>query len=393
MARSAGGFRRWERTAPMSLFAIREWFRMRRLSRVGALAVAFVICAGVSAHAALRAIAARPETVAEAPPVPTGYEALEHFPGAAALYADEPAPVEAAAPVAETAIAGATGSIALPDIPLPPGAGDYAGDASIHPAQPFSMKNASAVDKGRALQCLTAAVYYEAATEPDAGQQAVAQVLAQRPPLDTQLTGDEVKSAFRNSGLFLESSLAKGTLPQGTVPDMKAALIVLRQALTATLNTTSQTQGAPSTGTPPEQPVATSAGAFVAAVAPASAQQAQAAAAVLVPSLLPKTIAKNDPLQQAGPIAADDIVEPGVTAQTVPIASKGAEATARAMPNAAALSLLQEALQASPKGAGAAASLLLDDTMMLDLLPAMKAPASPLGADTTIARSNIPPPP
>jgi hypothetical protein len=112
-----------------------------------------------------------------------------------------------------------------------------------------------------------------------------------------------------------------------------------------------------------------------------------------VPSLLPKTIAKNDPLQQTGPLVADDIVEPGVPAQTVPIASKGAEATARTTPSAATLSLLQEALQTSPKGAGAAVSLLLDDTKMLDLLPAMKAPASPLGADTNIARSNVPPPP
>lgn len=224
-------------------------------------------------------------------------------------------------------------------------------------------------------------------------QQAVAQVLAQRPPLDTQLTGDEVKSAFRNSGLFLESSLANGTLPQGTLPDMKAALIVLRQALTATLNTSGQTQGLPSTGAPPEQPAPTPTGAINAAVGPASAQQAQAAAAMLVPSLLPKTIAKNDPLQQADPLVADDIVEPGVPAQTVPIASKGAEATARTTPSAATLSLLQEALQTSPKGAGAAVSLLLDDTKMLDLLPAMKAPASPLGADTNIARSNVPPPP
>ncbi len=179
MARSAGGFRQWERTAPMDLFAIRDWFRMPRLSRVGALAIAFVICAGVSAHAALRAIA-RPDAVAEAPPAPTGYEALEHFPGAAALYIDEPEPIPAAAPGPETAIAGATGSIALPDIPLPPGAGSYVADASIHPAQPFSMIRASAIDKARALQCLTAAVYYEAATEPDAGQQAVAQVVLNR---------------------------------------------------------------------------------------------------------------------------------------------------------------------------------------------------------------------
>ena len=166
----------------MNWFAIREWFRMRRLSKLGALWIAFVICAGVSAHAALRAIASRPDVVAEAPPPPIGYEAEEHFPGAAALYADDPAPVPvvAAAQPEETAIAGATGSIALPDLPLPPNAGDYAADASIHPALPFSMQAASAVDKGRALQCLTAAIYYEAAREPDAGQQAVAQVVLNR---------------------------------------------------------------------------------------------------------------------------------------------------------------------------------------------------------------------
>ena len=165
----------------MDLFAIREWFRMRRLSRVGALGIAFAICAGVSAHAALRAIASRPEVIAEAPPPPVGYEAEEHFPGAAALYVDDPAPVPAVAgQPEETAIAGATGSIALPNIPLPPDAGDYAADASIHPARPFSMAAASTADRSRALQCLTAAVYYEAAREPDAGQQAVAQVVLNR---------------------------------------------------------------------------------------------------------------------------------------------------------------------------------------------------------------------
>ncbi len=38
----------------------------------------------------------------------------------------------------------------------------------------------SPVDQARALQCLTAAIYYEAAMEPDAGQQAVAQVVLNR---------------------------------------------------------------------------------------------------------------------------------------------------------------------------------------------------------------------
>jgi hypothetical protein len=38
----------------------------------------------------------------------------------------------------------------------------------------------SGIDRTRALQCLTAAVYYEAASEPDAGQRAVAQVVLNR---------------------------------------------------------------------------------------------------------------------------------------------------------------------------------------------------------------------
>lgn len=38
----------------------------------------------------------------------------------------------------------------------------------------------SPLDHGRASQCLTAAIYYEAAMEPDAGQQAVAQVVLNR---------------------------------------------------------------------------------------------------------------------------------------------------------------------------------------------------------------------
>ncbi|MEH6757230.1 MAG: cell wall hydrolase [Parasphingorhabdus sp.] len=51
--------------------------------------------------------------------------------------------------------------------------------ASAHLIQPISFK-ASAVDNGRALQCLTSAIYYEAGLEPDAGQRAVAQVVLNR---------------------------------------------------------------------------------------------------------------------------------------------------------------------------------------------------------------------
>lgn len=49
----------------------------------------------------------------------------------------------------------------------------------LHQRMDF-QKNGSALDRSRALQCLTSAVYYEAALEPDAGQQAVAQVVLNR---------------------------------------------------------------------------------------------------------------------------------------------------------------------------------------------------------------------
>jgi spore germination cell wall hydrolase CwlJ-like protein len=47
------------------------------------------------------------------------------------------------------------------------------------PADPFVLR-ASAAEKAAALQCLTAAIYYEAALEPREGQEAVAQVVLNR---------------------------------------------------------------------------------------------------------------------------------------------------------------------------------------------------------------------
>ncbi|MGL5836976.1 MAG: cell wall hydrolase [Sphingorhabdus sp.] len=46
-------------------------------------------------------------------------------------------------------------------------------------ARPFVM-NSGTLDHARALKCLTDAIYYEAANEPDAGQRAVAQVILNR---------------------------------------------------------------------------------------------------------------------------------------------------------------------------------------------------------------------
>ena len=83
---------------------------------------------------------------------------------------------------------------------------------------------------------------------PPQVQQAVAQVLAQQIPLDQNLTAGAVQEAFQSSGLFLETSLASGSASSSSgVPDLKAALLVLRQTLTSALSevTTSAGTAAP----------------------------------------------------------------------------------------------------------------------------------------------------
>lgn len=52
--------------------------------------------------------------------------------------------------------------------------------SAIGPAALAMRVDNSGIDRGRALHCLTAAIYYEAASEADAGQRAVAQVVLNR---------------------------------------------------------------------------------------------------------------------------------------------------------------------------------------------------------------------
>lgn len=59
------------------------------------------------------------------------------------------------------------------DIAPPPG-------MQSGPAARPTLPTGSGLDRSRALQCLTAAIYYEAAREPDEGQRAVAQVVLNR---------------------------------------------------------------------------------------------------------------------------------------------------------------------------------------------------------------------
>ena len=87
-------------------------------------------------------------------------------------------------------------------------------------------------------------------------QQAIAQVLAQQTSLDPNLDGGDIKNAFQKSGLFLEASLAAGSPSSSGVPDLKAALIVLRQTLQSALGANAAT-GAASAGAAPNPAGAT----------------------------------------------------------------------------------------------------------------------------------------
>jgi len=194
---------------------------------IGELAVAIalaLICLGVSAHAALRAIAAT-APAAPAQGAPRGFEAEDHFPGAAYFYAvdDDAAPAR-----------GATGTAALPDPPLPANARFDVDDGTIHPARPFSMAGASTADRGRALQCLASAIYYEAASESADGQRAVAQVVLNRvmhPAFPDTVCGVVYQGSERASGcqfsFACDGALARQPQPAAWARAMRIAAAAL----------------------------------------------------------------------------------------------------------------------------------------------------------------------
>lgn len=276
---------------------------------------------------------------------------------------------------------------------------------------------------------------------PPQVQQAVAQVLAQQTSLDPGLTGDDIKQAFQSSGLFLEASLASGAVSSSAgAPDLKAALIVLRQVLTTSLGTAPVTPGTSATQTAPATTATAPSGATLSAAAPGTTptevvvQQGAASTApgavvieqgtqpsvqlsqpvtiiaapetptVVSPELAPllaseittsaasaQTAAAS---QSAAPVVAQEILDLGAANQTISSAATSADAAARAAASSAALNLLQEAaVQTSPLAAGNLARFAFDNSQALSLLPTLTG-ARPLAVDDAeFARTNLPPPP
>ncbi|MCK1712345.1 MULTISPECIES: flagellar hook-length control protein FliK [unclassified Bradyrhizobium] len=171
-------------------------------------------------------------------------------------------------------------------------------------------------------------------------KQAMLDVLAQQTPLNAGLDGGDVESAFQRSGLFLEASLGTGTpLSSGTVPDLKAALLVLRQTLVAT-------SGALETGVP-QAPVQGAALPTSAMATPQTAASALQAAGEAAHAALPSTgaeIAQPAQLPRSAALAAAVL---GDVAGETPQA-----AGPRTISAGLAASLLQEVTQNLPRMTG-----------------------------------------
>jgi len=120
-----------------------------------------------------------PQAVTAPAAVPMAFETPgESFPGSAFYYLDDlPNLRSAAAPGPAGQVTGDAVELALPR-PFP-GTGP-AGLLDPGPAARALAFAGSLTDRARAQHCLTLAVYYEAATEADAGQRAVAQVVLNR---------------------------------------------------------------------------------------------------------------------------------------------------------------------------------------------------------------------
>jgi Flagellar hook-length control protein FliK len=188
-------------------------------------------------------------------------------------------------------------------------------------------------------------------------QQAIAQVLAQQTSLDQNLGGSDIKAAFQKSGIFLEASLASGAVPSASgVPDLKAALIVLRQTLQTALGTTAAV-------TAPTPPVAAADAALHAAATPGLA------AGVASPTLSDLDV-QEIMLPQARLPVAEDLFQFGDVGRSALAAALDAGPSA-----GATLNMLQEALQELGNPARGLAT-----------------PKDILGGDVTV-HTNTPPPP
>jgi hypothetical protein len=214
-----------------------------------------------------------------------------------------------------------------PGLPVAPAASAAAPNDPLTPLERIavSVASASAATEQQSLAPLFANLNAAASSSqlPPALAQVISEVLAQQTALDPNLSGGDIQSAFQKSGLFLEASLASGSVPTtGGAPDLKAALIVLRQTLANAVESTSAFVPGTASASP---------GAVKPSVASPSLVPAQAADAHEIPALQARLLdaVAGDPAKL---LLAQALLSAGP----------------RSVTSGAALNLLQEALQGVP---------------------------------------------
>jgi hypothetical protein len=223
-------------------------------------------------------------------------------------------------------------------------------------------------------------------------QQAVAQMLALRPKLDQNLGAGDIKDAFQNSGLFLESSLASGyAAPSSTgVPDLKAALFVLRQTLQSLGVAIPEGAASPAAALPPHlaRPLQATTGI---PVEPAS--QPVAGSPALAPSVTPEIDVEEVFLPQARLPVAEESVESNSGSHihsTEPLQHGNGSRAA----TVATLNVVQEALQGIPQATGRPDQSRPNHDLQPDPLLPRDVPQRPVPGDAAAAaHTNVPPPP
>jgi hypothetical protein len=214
---------------------------------------------------------------------------------------------------------------------------------------------------------------------PENLQQAAQQLLSARLPLDGNLTGERMKTAFQQSGLFLEQmQRAQGSSQTAAMPDLKAALIVFRRALTSWLGTDAATM-------PDEAPVLP--GTF--------AQQGQArvaadmAASQSSSPLAPQIEVDEIMLPQSAVPVADDVIDIDLPMRDItPSAARAGEMVRSGVPGNG-LTDLRDVFQSLPNGVRDALKALLA-AHAADAQQGASRPAAAQGDAST--SYNVPPP-
>ena len=167
--------------------------RTRARLRLAALAAAIAVPAMAAAPGSMVGPSAQPRSIAAMPFERAG----ENFPGSAFFYVEQDS-------------AGEPGAGVMPEPPATDATTRMDDDrllirpaSFVGPAARGFSAMGSGIDHARALQCLGMAVYYEAASESDAGQRGVAQVVLNRvahPSYPNSVCGVVFQGSQRRTG-------------------------------------------------------------------------------------------------------------------------------------------------------------------------------------------------